>query len=146
MDKKLSKCLHQLLANTYALAGLTQAAHWNIVGDNFFQLHAAFGDQYAELFDSGDVIAEHIRQNDEYTVGGLFQLAYESEIEDAKPTDKGMDLVKLVLDGNEKALKCILETQAEATKCGDLETQDLTIRRALAHKKAIWMLKSFLKS
>ena len=40
---KHTNLLSQILANTYALAVKTHAAHWNVTGAQFFSLHAAFG-------------------------------------------------------------------------------------------------------
>ena len=142
---KLLPCLGQMLANTYALLVLTHAAHWNVEGRAFFTLHAAFQAQYDELFESSDTIAEHIRQLGGKPVGGICAFAQESQIDESAEPTKGEEFAAQILDGRKQLLKCVLSVQEMATSEGDLETQDLTIRQALAHKKAIWMLSSFLK-
>ena len=53
--------LSRLLADTYVLYGKTHGFHWNVTGPMFNTLHLMFMDQYTELWNSLDVIAERIR-------------------------------------------------------------------------------------
>jgi starvation-inducible DNA-binding protein len=46
-SSKIVEGLQLAVAQTYVLTALTHNAHWNVVGSDFFQLHVAFGAQYA---------------------------------------------------------------------------------------------------
>ena len=53
-DTRLVDSLNLVLADSYALMGLSHLAHWNIEGSDFFQLHKAFEEQYENLFEAVD--------------------------------------------------------------------------------------------
>jgi len=144
--KAVVKGLNQLLADSYALMGITHHAHWNVEGPAFFALHTAFEGQYNELFIAVDELAERVRALDAYAVGGLKELAELSGIKEFPSRGKPeKDFVKGLLAGHEKTLKDARVVRDAAEKAGDLETQDLAIARIQAHEKTAWMLKSFLR-
>lgn len=139
--------LEKLLANSYALMAQTHLAHWNVEGPNFFQLHAAFQAQYEELFPAIDEIAERIRALDAMAPGGLAKLAKLSRVtEMPSEAAPAKDFVAHLIDCHEVLLQDALELRKACETAGDLETQDLAIRRIQVHQKTLWMLKSFLKN
>ena len=140
---KYINSLSQILANTYALAVKTHAAHWNVTGPQFFSLHAAFGEQYEALFEAADDLAERLRALGEKAPAGLRALAKASDLDD---TDSG-DGLKLVqqLHGDHVALaKLIKAGIAAADKAEDEATVDLLTGRLEEHDKTAWMLKATL--
>lgn len=54
--------LSQLVADQTTLWFRAQAAHWNVVGDDFTQMHDFFGDLADDVLDSIDPTAENIRK------------------------------------------------------------------------------------
>ena len=56
--------LELALANEVVLYTKTRKFHWNVVGNSFMELHKLFEDQYTELEEVIDAIAERI-----YTLG-----------------------------------------------------------------------------
>ncbi len=139
--------LKTLLADSYALMGQTHLAHWNVEGPNFFQLHVAFQAQYEELFTAVDEIAERLRALDLYAPGGLAGLAKGSGIEEmtAGPAP-AKDFVAHLIESHEVLLRGAHELRKTCETTGDLETQDMVIKRIQTHDKTLWMLKSFLKN
>ncbi len=139
--------LKTLLADSYALLGQTHLAHWNVEGPNFFQLHVAFQAQYEELFTAVDEVAERLRALDVYAPGGLATLAKASRVQEhsigAAPAK---DFVAHLVDSHETLLGNAHELRKASEAAGDLETQDLVIKRIQTHQKTVWMLKSFLKN
>jgi starvation-inducible DNA-binding protein len=139
--------LQTLLADSYALMGQTHLAHWNVEGPNFFQLHVAFQGQYEELFPAIDEIAERLRALDVYAPGGLATLAKGSRIEEmASGPASAKDFVAHLVESHEILLENAHELRKNCESAGDLETQDMVIKRIQTHDKALWMLKSFLKN
>src|SRR5271167_3140341 len=53
--------LGHVLADTYTLYLKTQNFHWNVTGPMFRTLHLMFEEQYVDLADAVDAIAERIR-------------------------------------------------------------------------------------
>ena len=64
--QKIAEGLSKLLADTYTLYLNTHNFHWNVTGPMFNTLHLMFMDQYTELWNSVDVIAERIRALDQF--------------------------------------------------------------------------------
>ena len=56
--------LRVYLASNFVLYAKTHAAHWNVKGMFFLELHKLFEEQYTELWNNVDTIAEKIRQLD----------------------------------------------------------------------------------
>src|SRR5690625_7161184 len=57
----IAESLTRLLADSYMLYLKTHNYHWNVTGKLFFQLHDQFEEQYTDLADAVDEIAERIR-------------------------------------------------------------------------------------
>src|SRR5690242_8538515 len=83
-DTRVIDGLNLVLADTYALMGLTHLAHWNVEGADFFPLHKAFQEQYEALFEAVDEIAERVRALDAFAIGGLATLAKAAQMEEFK--------------------------------------------------------------
>ncbi|MFT3828451.1 MAG: DNA starvation/stationary phase protection protein [Opitutaceae bacterium] len=141
----VAAALQQLLADSYTLMGNTHHAHWNVEGPDFFQLHKAFQEQYENLFEAIDDIAEQARVIDSFPVGGLASLARQSGLEELPVTAPAKDFVAGLVVGHEKALSDAIALRDTAGAANDLETQDLAIGRVQWHGKVLWMLKSYLK-
>lgn len=144
-DTRLVDALNLVLADSYALMGLTHQAHWNVEGSDFFSLHKAFEEQYKDLFEAVDEIAERVRGLDAYAAGGLSRLAKMAEMDEFTAPLPQKDFVAGLIVAHEKLVKDALETREVAGQTNDLESQDLMIKRIAGHQKIIWMLKSYLK-
>jgi starvation-inducible DNA-binding protein len=144
-DSRLAESLNQVLSDSYALMGLTHMAHWNVEGPDFFQLHKAFEEQYENLFEAVDEIAERVRALDAYALGGLGTLARNAGMEEFKAPLPQRDFVVGLIVAHQKLLEDAVEARELAGELTDLETQDLMIKRLQWHEKTLWMLKSYLK-
>ena len=56
--------LSRLLADSNATYNKTLHYHWNVRGPHFYSLHKMFEEQYIELREAMDEIAERIRQRE----------------------------------------------------------------------------------
>src|SRR6478609_9704293 len=83
-DTRIIDGLNQIVADTYALMALTHLAHWNVEGSDFFALHKAFQEQYENLFEGVDEIAERVRALDAYAAGGLQTFAKTAQMDEFK--------------------------------------------------------------
>ncbi len=144
-DTRLIDSLNLVLADSYALMSLTHLAHWNVEGDQFFGLHKAFEEQYENLFEAVDEIAERVRALDAYAIGGLGTLAKTAGMEEFKSPLAQKDYVAALIVAHEKVITDMTQTRDLAGQLNDLESQDMAIGRLQWHEKTLWMLKSFLK-
>ena len=139
--------LNQVVAESYGLLAQLHLAHWNVEGPHFLPYHQMFQEQYEELFEAIDEIAERIRAIGHYAEGGLKRLASMSTVEEgptaAKCSDK--DFLASLVVAHETVIGSCLEGRKLAGEAGDAETEDLLIGRIKVHQKAVWFLKSSLK-
>jgi starvation-inducible DNA-binding protein len=139
--------LAHLLADTYALLGQSQFAHWNVQGPAFFSLHTFLQTQYEELFLAVDEIAERLRALDVIAPGGLKTLASLSGITElGVKAHSAADLISHLLTAHEVLVSTARQLRDRAEESGDAETQDLAIKRIQIHEKTLWMLRAFLKT
>lgn len=144
-DARIIDALNLIVADTYALMALTHLAHWNVEGPDFFPLHKAFQDQYEDLFEAVDEIAERVRALDAYAIGGLSVLAKAAGMEEFKSPMPQKDYVAALIVAHEKLVDDAVRCRDDAGATNDLQTQDLMIKRLEWHEKTLWMLKSYLK-
>lgn len=144
-DARLLEALNLILADSYALMGLTHLAHWNVEGPDFFSLHKAFQEQYENLFEAVDEVAERVRALDAYAIGGLGTLARTAGLEEFKAPLPQKDYVAALIVAHEKVVDDLLRGRDLAGEGNDLQTQDLLIGRLQWHEKTLWMLKSYLQ-
>ncbi len=137
--------LNLVLADSYALMALTHLAHWNVEGPDFFQLHKAFQEQYENLFEGIDEIAEQVRTLDAYAVGGLSTFSKMAQMDEFKAPMPQKDYVAALIVAHEKVVDDATRVRDASGEANDLQTQDLMIKRLQWHEKTLWMLKSYLK-
>ncbi len=133
-----------MVAETYALIGQSHLCHWNVKGPGFFALHAAFEEQYNELFMAVDEIAERIRALGALAPGGLGNLATMAGFKEIAEDASAEVMVQSLHDQHIKVIQTLKSVRDAAADAGDNETEDLMIARTQAHEKTAWMLKSYL--
>ena len=78
--EKLFKLLSDIQANLFLLFHKTWVFHWNVIGPDFQQLHALFGEQYEGMFDEIDRLSKHMRYLNIRPVGTLSRIVEVSTI------------------------------------------------------------------
>jgi starvation-inducible DNA-binding protein len=73
-------------------------------------------------------------------------LAKTAEMEEFRSPLPQKDYVAALIVAHEKVADDALRVRNEAGAAGDLQTQDLMIKRLQWHEKTLWMLKSYLKN
>lgn len=136
---KVTDKLTAILADTYALAVKTHAAHWNVTGAHFFTLHEAFAGQYDALFEAADELAERIRALGAGAPRGIASLAKTASLDEIDGGD-GIALAKALRNDHRAVSKACAKAVAVAQDAGDEATADLLIGRIEAHDKTAWML------
>ena len=134
--------LQKIVANSFALSLKLQNYHWNVQGQNFKPLHELFGEQYEELSDAIDDLAERVR-----ALGSKVEATFNafSRLSQAKEGDHDLDANKMVqdlLNDHESLVKMLNEGIQISQGEGDEATADMFIARIQEHEKAAWMLRS----
>lgn len=134
------------LADTAVLAIKTLNYHWNMVGPQFFMYHKLLEEQYKELNEALDVLAERIRQIGPKAPATLKEFLELSTLKEGRSTLPQEKMVQeLSYDHLLMVKQChaLIEISDEKKDQG---TSDLLINRLRAHDKNAWLLKSHLKA
>ena len=131
-----------LLGNMLVLYMKAHSYHWNYIGDNFPQYHAFFGDLYENVHDEIDVIAEHIRQMDNFAPGSLARMVELSEIKEDPQIPNTKKMFQNLYDANETVLACLDECYRLAGEQKAWGWQNYVQDLITAHRKHRWMLKA----
>jgi len=142
--KTISEGLSKILADTYTLELKTHNFHWNVTGPNFPQYHKMFDDQYSELNDAIDELAERIRSLGFYAPGSYSQFAKLTSIKEAKEIPSAQEMIKTLLEDHEEMARNIYDLISLAASNNDHDTADLLTQRLHEHEKTAWMLRSTL--
>ena len=136
--------LNITLADEAVLAARTRSAHWNISGEDFFELHILFDTQYKQLNDISDEIAERVRMLGGFAIGSLQEFLIQTRLEE-QPGDIP-DILCLLAD-HEAYIRFLRE---DARKCTeefeDEGTFELLVSVMRLHEKMAWMLRSYTKT
>lgn len=135
-----------VLASALSLYLSTHVAHWNVQGPSFYDLHKLFEDQYQDIWQSLDDLAEHLRTLDALApqsyagFGSLSQIVSLPEAE----MSSGDYLAFL-----QKANEIMVELLNRAIKSAEAENQqglmNFLAGRIEQHQKHRWMLRASLK-
>lgn len=142
ISEKIPTILLRTLASTYQLYFASQNAHWNVEGPNFIQLHSIFKDSYDDASGAVDEIAERIRQLDVKIPNTLQDLIGLSPI----APDVNMPLIDRIYDMHEKIEQQWNSIAVVAEAAEDAATVDMAGKRAGAHGKFCWMLRSLTRT
>ena len=134
--------LSRLLADTYATYTKTLYYHWNVTGPHFHSFHQMFEEQYLELQEATDLIAERIRQLGAKTPPFGDPLASLTTVRPDADAPAAMDMVLGLIEANEAAAMSARAVVSVAEEQGDVATADIATERIEAHQKALWMLRS----
>ncbi len=143
-QKKIADGLSHLLADSYMLYIKTHSFHWNVEGPMFNTLHQMFMDQYTELWNALDLIAERIRSLGAYAPGTYSQFIEMTKIVESTKVPKAMKMVEELLAGHEAVAQTARSIFAAAEEASDEVTCDLLTQRLQIHEKTAWMLRSLL--
>ena len=142
--KEIADGLSRLLADTYTLYLKTHYFHWNVTGHMFHSLHLMFEEQYTELAEAVDIIAERIRALGVFAPGSYSAFTELGSISETKDVPSADDMVRLLVEGNEAVAKTARSVFTAAERGDDQSTQDLLTDRLRVHEKTAWMLRSIL--
>ena len=136
--------LSTFLASTYVLYVKTQNFHWNVTGPRFYTLHLLFEDQYKDLADATDVIAERIRALRAIAPATMHEFLQLSEIKESREQLTENQMLEILAEDHEDMSNLLTEYISKAEEDGDEGTGDLFIQRLRVHEKMAWMLRTHL--
>lgn len=145
MQQTVAKQLANILADTAMLYLKTHNFHWNVTGPNFSSLHLLFEQQYQAMWLALDEIAERIRALGFPAPGTYAAFSQLSAIKESAELPKSAAMVQILLNDHETLIQRLQTALSITEQTGDQVGCDLLIRRAEAHQKDAWMLRSTIE-
>ena len=142
----IAEGLSRLLADSFTLYLKTHNFHWNVTGPMFNTLHVMFMDQYTELWNALDMIAERIRALGVAAPGTYREFAKLTVIKESEGKVTAEEMIKQLVAGQEAVVKTARGLFPLVDKVGDEPTADLLTQRMQIHEKNAWMLRSLLEA
>ncbi|MFY8351738.1 Dps family protein [Pseudoalteromonas sp. SSM20] len=148
LDKDIT---HKLVAELNGLLSSYQIQymnargfHWNIKGENFFELHAKFEEIYNDLLLKVDEIAERILTLGGEPLHGFSDYLAKSSIGEAKNISAGRDAIANLLSGYSVLIAKQRSLLALAGDADDEGTASLMSDYIKEQEKLVWMLNAYL--
>ncbi len=137
--------LNHLLSDYQIYYQNLRGFHWNIQGKHFFQLHEKFEEQYIDVADKIDQIAERI-----LSIGGVPLHAFDdymnnTHLQPKKNVSEAEESVKNIVETLEHVIKEQKEIKKQAADISDDGSEDLMSDFIDEQEKTLWMFKSWLK-
>lgn len=143
--KKIAHGLARVLADSFKLYQKTHGFHWNIEGNNFRDLHLMLEEQYREIWNAIDIIAERIRALGHYVPATPADFAELSDIQDERGVPNAKAMLEQLVADNEAVIRTMRGIRSMIEEAGDTATGSMLDDRLDAHEKAAWMLRATLK-
>lgn len=141
---QLAKELNELLASYQIFYQNLRGYHWNIKGENFFELHLKFEEFYTDAQIKIDEIAERILTLGKTPLHTFTEYLSHSGISEQSNVKNGRDAIENILKSFGKILEMerrILDLSAEASDEGSNALMSDYISQ---QEKTIWMLNAYL--
>jgi starvation-inducible DNA-binding protein len=138
--------LSKLLADEFVLYTKTRNAHWNVEGPDFHSMHIFFEQQYEQLDEIMDSVAERIRQLGHYSPATLKSfLSLTHLTEQLGERNNSLGFIKELLTDHENIIIFLRENiNRFANEYGDAGTSDYITGLMEDHEKMAWFLRAHL--
>ncbi|MEA5097516.1 MAG: Dps family protein [Burkholderiaceae bacterium] len=140
----ISESLSKVLADSFVLYLKTHNYHWNVTGPMFQTLHIMFMDQYTELWNALDQIAERIRSLGFPAPGTFKEFARLSSLKESEGTLNADGMIRDIIAGQDAVTRSARLALKIAEKADDQPTVDILVQRLQIHEKNAWMLRSLI--
>ncbi|TCK69333.1 starvation-inducible DNA-binding protein [Winogradskyella wandonensis] len=135
--------LNILLADYHIYYQNLRNFHWNILGENFFELHNKFEELYSDARLKIDEIAERILTLRYHPISNLKDYLRIATIKEAVSDITDKEMVSTILDNHAILLTQMSKVVKEAEKINDEGTIDLIGAYIRELEKNSWMLDAF---
>ena len=142
-----AKILNVVLADEFVLYTKTRNYHWNVTGDQFSELHRLFNEQYDELNQIVDDVAERVRTVNGVAAGSMAEFL---ELARLKESPSGSltapHMIGNLLSDYEKLIDFLRDDLTICLeKYHDVGTNNFLTDLLERHEKTAWMLRSHLE-
>ena len=143
-SQALAAELNKLLASYQILYMNVRGFHWNIRGNQFFELHLKFEEIYNDLLLKVDALAERILTLVGVPMHSFSDYLKVSAIPEQKGLHDGRACVESLLDSFRELLVAQRRILGQAAEAGDEGTASILSDYVQQQEKLVWMLRAYL--
>ncbi|MGN4978948.1 Dps family protein [Aeromonas sp. 95A] len=143
-SQALAAELNKLLASYQILYMNVRGFHWNIRGNQFFELHLKFEEIYNDLLLKVDALAERILTLDGVPMHSFSDYLKVSAISEQKGLHDGRACVESLLESFRELLVAQRRILGQAAEAGDEGTAAILSDYVQQQEKLVWMLRAYL--
>ena len=143
--KEVTEPLKIALANYQMLYHKLRNFHWNVDGADFFELHEEFENDYTELFDQIDVLAERIRVFNIKPMLSMKDVTDISEIDDVEKELSSREMVEQIIKDYNILHGKLLDALDISLNVGDNVTEQMITDLMRYIEKRNWMYSAWYK-
>lgn len=143
-SQALAAELNKLLASYQILYMNVRGFHWNIRGNQFFELHLKFEEIYNDLLLKVDALAERILTLDGVPLHSFSDYLNVSAIAEQKGLHDGRACVESLLESFRELLVVQRRILGQAADAGDEGTSSILSDYVQQQEKLVWMLRAYL--
>lgn len=136
--------MNKLIANYHIFYQKLRNFHWNVTGQDFFDLHEKFEELYTNAVNNIDEIAERIRVFGTAPMSTIKEYLETAEIKEVEKPLTAVQMTREVLDDMEILDSFMLEVVDAAGSVGDAASMDMMNSMMRNLEKEHWMLTAWL--
>ena len=145
--EKITGMLNSTLADEYLLLTKTKNYHWNVVDPRFNDLHKFFDEQYGQISEIVDEVAERVRSIGGKTIATMTEFLQITRLkENPSEYPNANTMLENLLNDHETIIRQLRKDLETCEQLGDAGTTDFLTGIMEEHEKMAWMLRSFLES
>lgn len=145
--KSVNDLLNNVLADGNVLYIKLRKFHWNLSGDNFMELHKLFEEQYEDVAEAIDAVAERIATLSGIAIGTTSEFAKLSQLkENPGKVPSNQEMIRELVDDHEAIIKSLRKGVDDCDeKYGDMGTSDFLTGLMQDHEKMAWKLRKYFR-
>lgn len=141
--KEIAEILNQLLCDELVIYIKTLKFHWNVYGIVFHDFHALFKEQYEQMLDISDEVAERVRAMDHNSYGTMSEFLKNTRLkEEPGKVPDALGMIKTLLADHEAVIRYIRKDVEICEDLGDVGTSNFLQDIMEKHEKIAWMLRA----
>lgn len=141
---EIAELLNVYLSDLFVLYVKTLNFHWNVEDPRFFSLHKALDDQYKQLEEYIDLVAERIRKLGRKVPASIKFFLESSELTESGPDLSGNQMLAEIAESHEKLIIKARSVINKSAEVNDLGTADMVTAILRYHEKVAWMVRAEL--
>lgn len=144
--RSVADALSMAVSDTYRLFIMTQGVHWNVQGPLFYSVHKLTEDQYRDMFEAIDDLAERIRALGFPAPQTVEALTRTSDLTEPAPGAELKAQIETLVAANESIAERMRPAVHAAEEKDDVKSADLLTDRIGVHEENAWMLRAMIAS